>query len=78
MALFMHPSLMDQEPELAMTTGCTVIVTEDGCEVLSRLALDLVVTYQRRGPGPLRPAGGDAAAGVDLGIMRFMPRRRAA
>ena len=39
----MHPTLMDLERELAMTTGYTVIVTEDGCEVLSTLPLDLVV-----------------------------------
>jgi Xaa-Pro dipeptidase len=43
MVLFMHPILMDQERDLAMTTGYTVIVTDDGCEVLSKLPLDLVV-----------------------------------
>jgi Xaa-Pro dipeptidase len=43
MVLFMHPILMDLERDLAMTTGYTVIVTEDGCEVLSKLPLDLVV-----------------------------------
>jgi Xaa-Pro dipeptidase len=43
MVLFMHPSLMDQDRQLAMTTGYTVIVTDDGCEVLSKLPLDLVV-----------------------------------
>jgi Xaa-Pro dipeptidase len=41
--LFLHMILVDGETRLAMNPGQTVIVTETGCEVLSRHKLDLVV-----------------------------------
>lgn len=41
--LFLHMILVDGETRLAMNPGQTVIVTETGCEVLSRHSLDLVV-----------------------------------
>jgi Xaa-Pro dipeptidase len=43
MVLFMHPILMDIDTSITMTTGYTVVVTEDGNEVLSKHPLDLVV-----------------------------------
>ncbi|WP_303976247.1 Xaa-Pro peptidase family protein [Dongia mobilis] len=41
--LFLHMILVDGARGLAMNPGQTVLVTEDGCEVLSRHDLDLVV-----------------------------------
>lgn len=41
--LFLHMILLDHENQLAMTLGHSVVVTEDGCERLSRSSLDLVV-----------------------------------
>lgn len=41
--LFLHMILVDGATKLAMNPGQTVIVTETGCEVLSRHKLDLVV-----------------------------------
>ncbi len=35
--------LMDSDSECAMTLGHTVVVTEAGCEPLSRHPLDLIV-----------------------------------
>ncbi len=43
MVYFLHMILMDSDAEQAMCFGHTVVVTEDGCESLSRLSLDLVV-----------------------------------
>lgn len=43
MVFFLHMILMDSEAERAMTLGHTVLVTEQGCERLSRAPLDLVV-----------------------------------
>jgi Xaa-Pro dipeptidase len=41
--LFLHMILLDHENQLAMTLGHSVIVTDDGCERLSRSNLELVV-----------------------------------
>ncbi|MBK8161398.1 MAG: aminopeptidase P family protein [Rhodospirillaceae bacterium] len=41
--LFLHMILVDGARGLAMNPGQTVLVTEDGCEILSRHGLDLVV-----------------------------------
>jgi len=41
--LFLHMILVDGATRLAMNPGQTVVVTETGCEVLSRRSLDLVV-----------------------------------
>jgi Xaa-Pro dipeptidase len=41
--LFLHMILVDGATKLAMNPGQTVIVTETGCEVISRHSLDLVV-----------------------------------
>jgi len=41
--LFLHMILLDHENQLAMTLGHSVIVSDDGCERLSRSNLDLVV-----------------------------------
>ena len=43
MVFFLHMVLMDSNQEQAMCFGHTVIVTETGCEPLSRLPLDLIV-----------------------------------
>ncbi len=43
MVFFIHIIIADSERNLAMTTGQTVLVTERGCESLSRQKLDLVV-----------------------------------
>ncbi len=43
MVFFIHIILMDSEAGRAMTLGQTMLVTENGCERLSRLPLDLVV-----------------------------------
>jgi len=43
MVFFLHMILMDSEAERAMTLGHTVLVTEHGCERLSRASLDLVI-----------------------------------
>jgi len=43
MVFFLHMILMDSEAERAMTLGHTVLVTDGGCERLSRASLDLVV-----------------------------------
>ena len=43
MVFFMHMILMDSDAEQAMCFGQTVWVTDDGCESLSALPLDLVV-----------------------------------
>lgn len=41
--LFLHMILVDGASRLAMNPGQTVVVTDTGCEVLSRRSLDLVV-----------------------------------
>jgi Xaa-Pro aminopeptidase len=43
MVFFLHMILMDSDHNLAMCPGHTVVVTEDGCELLSKMPLDLVV-----------------------------------
>lgn len=43
MVFFIHIIIFDSDAGLAMTTGQTVEVTEDGCAPLSRAHLDLVV-----------------------------------
>lgn len=43
MIFFMHMIFVNSETEHAMTLGHTVRVTEDGCERLSRSALDMIV-----------------------------------
>ena len=43
MVFFLHMVLMDSEAGQAMCFGHTVLVTENGCETLSRLPLDLIV-----------------------------------
>lgn len=43
MVFFLHMIVMDSEAGLAMCPGESVLVTEDGCERLSRAGLDLVV-----------------------------------
>lgn len=43
MVFFLHMILMDSDTNQAMCFGHTVVVTETGCESLSRLPLDLVV-----------------------------------
>ena len=40
---FLHMALLDSDAQRAMTLGHSVLVTEKGCESLSRSALDLVV-----------------------------------
>ena len=40
---FLHMVVVDSEAERAMTLGHSVLVTEEGCESLSRSSLDLVV-----------------------------------
>lgn len=42
MVFFLHMILMDSDRGYAMCPGQTVLVTEDGCEVLSNMPLDLV------------------------------------
>jgi Xaa-Pro dipeptidase len=43
MVFFLHMILLDSDSNQAMCFGHTVVVTETGCESLSRLSLDLVV-----------------------------------
>jgi Xaa-Pro dipeptidase len=43
MVFFLHMILMDSDTHHAMCFGHTVVVTETGCEVLSKRSLDLVV-----------------------------------
>ena len=43
MVIFMHMILLDSDRGLAMSPGETVLVTDTGCERLSRMTLDLVV-----------------------------------
>ena len=43
MVFFIHIIIFDSEAGLAMTTGQTVLVTDGGCEALSRRPLDLAV-----------------------------------
>ena len=43
MVFFIHIAIFDSVNERAMTTGQTVVVTEDGRDTLSRASLDLVV-----------------------------------
>jgi Xaa-Pro dipeptidase len=43
MVFFLHMILMDSAAHQAMSLGHTVVVTESGCERLSRHPLDLVV-----------------------------------
>lgn len=43
MVFFLHMILMDSDAEQAMCFGHTVVVSETGCEPLSRLPLDLIV-----------------------------------
>ena len=43
MVFFIHIIIFDSERNLAMTNGQTVLVTDDGCEALSRRPTDLVV-----------------------------------
>lgn len=45
MVFFLHMILMDSDHNLAMCPGYTVMVTQDGCEPLSKLPLDLVVNH---------------------------------
>ena len=40
---FVHPILFDDEAGLAMTGGETALVTETGCESLSRYGIELVI-----------------------------------
>ena len=40
---FLHMILMDDESERAMTLGETVLVTDRGCEALSRHPLELII-----------------------------------
>ena len=40
---FLHMVVLDSDAERAMTLGQSVLVTDDGCEPLSRSSLDLVV-----------------------------------
>jgi Xaa-Pro dipeptidase len=43
MVLFPHPGILDSDRGLAMASGETLLVTETGCERLSRMSTDLVV-----------------------------------
>jgi Xaa-Pro dipeptidase len=43
MVFFIHIIIFDSDAGLAMTSGQTVLVTETGCEALSKRPLDLVV-----------------------------------
>ncbi len=43
MVFFLHMILLDREATRATTLGHTVVVTEDGCEPLSKRPLDLIV-----------------------------------
>ena len=43
MVIFMHMILLDSDRGLTMAPGETVLVTDTGCERLSRMSLDLVV-----------------------------------
>jgi Xaa-Pro dipeptidase len=43
MVFFIHIIIFDSERGLAMTTGQTVEVTEDGCAPLTQAPLELVV-----------------------------------
>jgi Xaa-Pro dipeptidase len=43
MVFFLHMILMDSNTNHAMCFGHSVVVTETGCESLSKLSLDLVV-----------------------------------
>ena len=43
MVIFMHMILLDSTRGITMSPGETVLVTETGCERLSRMPLDLVV-----------------------------------
>ncbi|MDP6454661.1 MAG: Xaa-Pro peptidase family protein [SAR202 cluster bacterium] len=43
MVIFMHMILLDSQRGLAMSLGETSLITETGCERLSRMSLDLVV-----------------------------------
>jgi Xaa-Pro dipeptidase len=40
---FLHMILLDREKQKAMTLGHSVLVTEQGCERLSRSSLELAV-----------------------------------
>ncbi|MGH6644119.1 MAG: M24 family metallopeptidase, partial [Bradyrhizobium sp.] len=40
---FIHIIIFDSAKGMAMTNGQTVLVTEHGCEALSRMPVDLVV-----------------------------------
>ena len=41
---FLHMIILDLDHQRAMNLGHSVLVTDDGCERLSRSSLDLVVT----------------------------------
>jgi Xaa-Pro dipeptidase len=43
MVFFLHMILMDSDTNHAICFGHTVVVTETGCESLSKRSLDLVV-----------------------------------
>ncbi len=43
MVIFMHMILLDSDRGLAMSLGETVVVTQSGCESLSRMGLDLTI-----------------------------------
>ena len=43
MVFFLHMILLDRVTTRAMTLGHTVVVTGDGCELLSKRTLDLIV-----------------------------------
>jgi len=44
MVLFLHAILSDVDRGLAMSVGHTVLVTDDGCEVLSKLPLEFLIS----------------------------------
>ena len=46
MVFFLHMILMDSDTNHAMCFGHTVVVTQTGCESLSKRSLDLVVKYE--------------------------------
>ena len=43
MVFFLHMILMDSDADRAMTLGQTVLVTDVGCESLSRSSLELII-----------------------------------
>ena len=43
MVLFIHMILLDSQKGLAMSLGETVLITDKGCERMSKMDLDLIV-----------------------------------